>query len=67
MSGKFASVSGNTVTLSHDGKPDTTHSVAPNATVTLNGDASKLADLKAGDEVNLSGDPATSVSARRVK
>lgn len=65
MSGTFKSFSGNTLVLSHDGDPETSHEVAPDATVTLNGKAAKMADLKVGDTVALSGDPATSVSATR--
>lgn len=64
--GTFVSLKGNTVTLSHGGnKPDTTHSVKADATVTLNGATAKLTDLLAGDHVDISGDPATSVTATR--
>lgn len=55
------SVSGNTLTFD-DGS---TKSVASGASVTLNGSPAKLSDLKAGDNVSCSGDPATSVSATR--
>lgn len=67
MNGKFVSTSGNDITLSHGNKGETTHAVAPDATVTIDGDEGKLADLKAGDDVSLSGNPATSVVAHRAK
>jgi len=63
--GVLKSVSGNTLVLSHDGDPDTSHSVATDAVVTVNGLAAKLADLQAGDDVSLSGDPAKTVAASR--
>lgn len=65
MSGTFVSCKNGTITLSHGNKANTDHAVEPMATVTLNGDPSALTDLQAGDKVNLSGDPATSVSATR--
>lgn len=61
MRGTLKSVLGDTITFDDD----STHTVAPNAAVTLNGKTAKLADLKAGDNVSLSGNPATSVSASR--
>lgn len=68
MSGKFVSVNaaGDSVTLSHGGnKPNTDHKVGPSATVTLDGSASTLADLRSGDDIVLVGDPATKVTATR--
>jgi len=41
------------------------HDVDPNAKVTLNGNKAKMADLKPGDQVAFSGNPAKSVSATR--
>jgi hypothetical protein len=64
--GTFVSLKNETITLSHGGnKKDTTHAVDPACTATINGNTAKLADLQAGDDVSLSGDPVTSVSAKR--
>jgi len=66
MKGKIVSVSTNAVTMSHDdGNPNATHDVAKDASITLNGKPSKLADLKAGDGVELTGYPATTVVCQR--
>lgn len=66
ITGTFVSLKGDTLTLSHGGnKADTRHSVSKDATVTINGTAGKLADLQASDDVSLSGDPVSSVSATR--
>lgn len=65
VTGNLVSVSGNTIMLSHDTGGTTNHKVDPDATVALNGKACKLSDLKAGDEVKLSGDPATVIDATR--
>lgn len=63
--GTLRSVSGNTLEVADDDGNTASHSVAPNATVTLDGKKATLADLKAGDSVTLTGDPATSVTATR--
>lgn len=66
MKGTLISATANSVTMSHDdGSADHTHSVLATATVTLNGKAAKMADLQAGDHVELSGKPASSVTATR--
>lgn len=63
--GTLKSVSGNSLVLTLSDGSDSTRSVAPGAAVTLDGKSALLADLKAGDTVTLSGDPASSVSATR--
>lgn len=65
VDGIFVSVSGQVVTLSHDKGATTNHDVDAGATVALNNKAAKLSDLKAGDEITLSGNPAVTVDATR--
>ena len=65
MSGTFASLSGQVITFEKDDGSSGTQNVAANASITLNGKPAKLADLKDGDLVSFSGDPATSVTATR--
>lgn len=66
VSGKVVSISGDNLTVSPGkGKDNTSHAVAPNAEVTLNGVKVTLRDLKEDDAVNLEGDPATKVVATR--
>lgn len=64
-SGVLKSVSNNTLHFTDNNGDDQSVSVVNNVSVTLNGKSSKLADLKAGDAIQVSGDPATSVSATR--
>lgn len=66
MSGTFVGCDcdANEVTLSDAGGNETTTNVQ-GATVTLNGNAAKLSDLKTGDAVKLNGDPVSSVVATR--
>ncbi len=55
-----------TLTLAHDdGTDDTVQAVEPDATITINGYPSKLADLCPGDDVECYGDPANTVIATR--
>lgn len=61
MRGIVKSVSGNVITFDDD----STHECEAKASVTCNGKACKLSELKAGDSVSLTGDPATVVSATR--
>lgn len=64
--GKFVSLSGLTVTYrERDGAPDRTRSVSASAKVTLNGKAVTLEELRAGDNLTFSGDPATTVTVTR--
>lgn len=63
--GTITAISGNTLSLSHDDGTTSDRNVDTSATVTLNGTRAKFADLKVGDKVSLSGDPATSVTATR--
>lgn len=65
MCGTLKSVSGNSIVVEDSDGNKRTVSVSKEATVTLDGKASKLSELKAGDGVEVSGDPATSVSATR--
>ena len=66
MAKKFKSFAGSTLVLSDDaGGPDASVPVAPNATVTLDGNNVAMDKLRAGDTVQTSGNPATSVTATR--
>lgn len=67
MNGKlFADPNGTTIVVAHGGKAvNTSHSVAADATVTLDGASAKLADLKAGDSLSYTGDPVTNIAATR--
>jgi hypothetical protein len=62
----FKSFSGTTMVLSDDaGGADTSVEIAPNATVTLDGNNVSMDKLRAGDTVQSSGNPATSITATR--
>jgi hypothetical protein len=64
--GIIVSVSGSQITMTHDdGSPKDTHNVATNAVITLNGVHASLSQLRAGDHVDVVGDPATIVTATR--
>lgn len=64
--GKVVSVSPGSLVMSHDdGSPNDTHTVAPGAVITLNGQAATLDQLRPGDAAVVSGSPATSVVATR--
>ncbi len=66
VSGTFVSLKNNVLTLSHGGgKKNTTHTLAPDVTATIDGQAAKVEDVEVGDSVSISGDPVTSVSANR--
>lgn len=65
IAGTLVSVSGSSIKLSHDGGAASDHVVDPDANITVDGAKAKLADLKAGDEIVLSGNPALSVKATR--
>lgn len=66
MSGTFVSVSGSTITVSHDGQPNETLDVVSDGTeeIRRNGKKCTLADLKAGDSLNYSGKPIKTLSAQ---
>ena len=65
-SGHVVSITGNTMVFApEDGSSNVTRSVHAKVSVTLNGTPAKLAELRIGDFVVCSGDPATSVSATR--
>lgn len=63
--GQFISLFDGSMTLGHNGDPESDHDIADDATVTLNKKPATLAELQVGDEISLSGDPATSVTATR--
>lgn len=61
---------GATITLyhrpvGHAAVPDTTHEVAPNVTVTLDGAQVPITDLREGHSVGLSGSPVCVIAATR--
>jgi hypothetical protein len=64
--GVFVSLTATTITYTpQDGTGNLTRAVTSNATITLNGKACKLKDLKPGDDLIFTGDPASTVAAIR--
>jgi hypothetical protein len=63
--GKFVSLHDLTVTYTETGGVTSTRSVAPTGKVTLNGKAVTLQELRTGDGLTFSGDPASTVTATR--
>lgn len=65
VTGKFKTLINGVMTVGHPPGPDTHHDIPATAKVTLNGKTAKVSDLRADDEVHLSGDPVTLVTATR--
>lgn len=67
MKGKFKSQTGEggNIVITKDDGTDATETLSGSVRVTLNGDPSTLAKLRAGDTVATTGDPVTEVKATR--
>lgn len=60
------SINATSITVTHDDGSSAVYAIATaTVKVTLNGKVAKVADLKPGDRVELSGDPATFIAATR--
>jgi hypothetical protein len=65
MTKTITNISGQSVTFKNDDGTTGSMSVDLHATITLDGKTANLADLRSGDKVEFSGNPATSVTVAR--
>lgn len=63
MNGTLKSVDATSITVTKPDGSDVTTSIKADATFTRDGSPAKVGDLKVGDNVTVTGNPATSISA----